>query len=306
MLGRHAALVAMLACTVAAACGTPHETFDEGALKRGFVRQQVAGAGFDHALYVKGAKAGPLHVYLASDGRPWLRRHVPAGDPTPRALLVLDLMALDPAEAVMLGRPCYHGLQPDPPCTAEMWTSRRYAPEVVASLSTALERLTHRERPLVLIGHSGGGTLAMLLAARHPETLAVVTIAPPLDHAAWTAHHGYLPLDGSLDAAGIVHLPDDVLQLHLVGSRDDVVPPELLGAALLGMRATSPFIIAGADHHRGWNSVWPSILAVLKRRVGSESVPEAEGDDMLFPPGVAGDARILGGEGSPLIERGGQ
>lgn len=106
-----------------------------------------------------------------------------ATDPGPRNPLMLKLMALDTAPAVYLGRPCYPGLSRQPPCNPALWTSGRYSPQVLASLARALQTLIRDtgSRGIVLIGHSGGGTLAMLLAARVPDVRAVVTLAGNLD-----------------------------------------------------------------------------------------------------------------------------
>jgi len=295
--------LALLLLAALAACESPSAAFDEAASRHGFQRLRVAGEGFDHVVFRKTGAAGPLHVYLESDGRPWLRRWLPAGDPTSRDPLVLDLMARDPAESVLLGRPCYHGLQDEPRCDAALWTARRFAPEVVASLATALRNLEQgRGRPVVLIGHSGGGVLAMLLAARLPQTQAVVTIAAPLDHAAWTSHHGYLPLQGSLNPVLAPPLPKDVRQLHLAGRQDGVVPPELTSDALARLGAPPPLVVADARHNDGWAAYWPAVLACLDAPGRLEAMAEADQDQVLLAPGVAEVTAVAGGDGGSLIE----
>jgi pimeloyl-ACP methyl ester carboxylesterase len=143
-------------------------------------------------------------------------------------------LALEPASddnpALYLGRPCYHGLGDDSRCAAALWTDERYSEAVVASMAAALEASTTLRRfdRLALIGYSGGGVLAMLLAARVPRTAAVVTVAANLDVDAWTARHGYLRLTGSLNPAAEPPLPAGLYQRHYLGSRDRVVPPEIV------------------------------------------------------------------------------
>lgn len=267
MAGRGAGLrpaALLLTLILLQACESPYVAFDKAASHHGFQRFRVSGEAFEHIVFRKPGRAGPLHVYLASDGKPWLRRQLPAGDPTPRDAMVLDLMELDPSESVLLGRPCYHGLQDQPACRPELWTARRYAPAVVASLAAALRRLdSGGRRPLLLIGHSGGGVLAMLLAARLPQTLAVVTIAAPLDHAAWTSHHGFHPLEGSMNPAREVSLSPHIRQLHLAGERDSVVPPDVLSVALARIGAPPPLVVATLGHNDGWTSIWPAVLTCI-------------------------------------------
>jgi len=103
----------------------------------------------------------------------------------------------------------------------------------------------------------------MLLAARVPETAAVITLASNLDTDAWTAHHRYLRLTGSLNPAAQAPLPPRLYQRHYVGARDRVVPPHVLSGGLVD-RATV-VLVPGFDHVCCWERLWPSILADLAR-----------------------------------------
>jgi pimeloyl-ACP methyl ester carboxylesterase len=213
------------------------------------------------------APGGDLHVYLGGDGTPWIGGRRVAADPTPRTPLTLELLARDPAPVRFLGRPCYHGTAARPPCTGELWTGARYGEPVVAALAAALETIVASQRPgrLVLVGYSGGGTLAVLVAQRVPAVDVVVTVAGNLDPAAWTAHHGYLPLEGSLDPlAG----PEPVARMvHLSGGRDRVVPVAL-AARYRERFPGQPFVeLADFDHRCCWVDAWPELLEAALARV---------------------------------------
>ena len=118
---------------------------------------------------------------------------------------------------------------------------------------------------MVLFGHSGGGTLATLLATRLPATRALVTIAPNLNVSAWTALHRYTPLNGSLDPAQTREFPQGIFQVHWLGSADKNIPPNLLLALELepdvsegGLRVREGF-----DHTCCWSEIWPTQLAEI-------------------------------------------
>ncbi|MDH5669092.1 MAG: alpha/beta hydrolase [Nitrospira sp.] len=186
----------------------------------------------------------------------------PSEDPTPRNPLMLRLLSFDPGQAVYVGRPCYHGLTKAAGCSNELWTTARYSERVVASLAAAIRRIMteQADRQLSLFGHSGGGTLAMLLAERFPETRALVTIAGNLDTDAWTAHHGFSPLTDSLNPITRPLLHRSLVQRHYVGERDRIVPSAIVknAAAQLG---TEAIVITGFDHVCCWEERWPQILA---------------------------------------------
>ena len=273
-LGRR--LLGLLGCGIAlglGACATPAERADREAQRLGFARGLVRGSGFDHVVYHREADdpgSGVLHVYLEGDGSPAAAARWHPPDPTLRRPLALRLMALDPAPSLYLGRPCYHGAGP---CSPWYWTLGRYGEEVVRSLAAAVRRAAEEwgAPGLVLIGHSGGGALAMLVAERLPETRAVVTLAGNLDPEAWAAHHGYEPLAGSLNPARRPPLDPRVLQLHLLGGRDAEVPPAVVEAALARQPGARRRLLPEADHDCCWEAVWPGLLAELRKALAAQN-----------------------------------
>lgn len=231
----------------------------------GFTRSLVAGSAFKHVLYAKSGNINShLHIYLDGDGTPWIAGR-PADDPTPRDLLVLTLMALDPAPAVYVGRPCYHGFAAENGCPSRLWLSERYSAEVVFSLAAVVAKLIDRKgvSKIVWFGYSGGGALAVLLAPRFSQTQAVVTIAANLDTQAWAKYAG-ADLIESLNPASGPPLPHTIRQYHYAGSKDGVVPPALMikAAEKLGSRL---IVIPDYGHVCCWRALWPTLLDHLNQ-----------------------------------------
>ena len=215
---------------------------------------------------------GRWHVYLDGDGTPWHRGRFPARDPTARRSLVLDLMDEDPRPRLLLHRPCYGRRSLPEHCTPELWTDARYSRSVVADMDTALDILRDEwgVREIVLIGYSGGGTLGRLLAARREDVVALVTIAANLDHAAWTRHHGYRPLTTSLRVADTPPLGAEILQWHLTGEDDAVVPPAVTRQGLTRDRHARLETIPGFDHRCCWPTIWPDRLRSLEDQLATK------------------------------------
>ncbi|WP_295436182.1 alpha/beta hydrolase [uncultured Thiodictyon sp.] len=230
-------------------------------------RRLVTGAGFEHLTYRHGIPPNPgeVRVYLEGDGLPWVSHTRIARDPSPRTPLALRLMAQDPAPSLYLGRPCYHGLAHSSGCAPWLWTHGRYSVTVVDSMVAALRRAVGPKARISLIGYSGGGALAMLMAGRMDNVERVVTIAANLDIDAWADLHGYSRLSGSLNPAAAPPLPGRVRQIHLAGGRDLQVPASLGQAVGVGLPEVVRITFPDFDHRCCWEGVWPSVLATLEQ-----------------------------------------
>ncbi len=246
------------------ACASPSDRFAQRAASLGLAERRVHGEPFDHLVLRNAKPAGRrLHVYLEGDGTPWLAG-LPAPDPTPRHPLALALMAQDPAASAYLGRPCYHGLAGGPACPDALWTSERYSETVLGSMAAATRRIVAAERveEVVWFGYSGGGALAVLLASRVPQSVAVITVAANLDIDAWTDLHGDRRLVGSLNPARQPPLPDRLVQIHYAGGRDRLVPADIVRRGVTGTGRL--VVVPEFDHVCCWSTRWPQILGEVE------------------------------------------
>jgi hypothetical protein len=245
------------------ACSNPLQRADDLAARSGFSKEIVTGTAYRHVVFRNAARrdGATLHIYIEGDGTPFRERSVIADDPTPHDPLMLGLMAQDTAPSVYLGRPCYFGLHSDPGCGPEAWTSRRFSAQILDSMGAVLrsELLRAGATHVALFGHSGGGALAVLLAARQPSVVRVVTVGATLDVAAWCQLHGYSPLTGSLDPALVPLARKDVEVLHWVGDKDINTPPAFITAAARA-RGEPMRVVAGFDHNCCWVRMWQDIL----------------------------------------------
>lgn len=246
-----------------AGCATPAARIDRIAATAGLQRIELQGTQFQHVAYLRNGNTDqPWHIYLEGDGTPFTSPTEPAPDPTPRRPLALELMLADTRPAMYLGRPCYNGHAQDPPCQTALWTSDRYSERVLASMAAALTHILESKHitQVFLVGHSGGGTLAVLLADRIPQTLAIITLSANLDTDAWTALHDYTPLTGSKNPARQMALPGDIPQWHLVGSKDALVPPWITRRGSAQQVSSHVIEFADADHACCWARYWPVAL----------------------------------------------
>ena len=189
--------------------------------------------------------------------------------------LALELAVSTPASVLYLGRPCYLQITHPPECSERLWTSQRYSSDVVASMSAAAGAFIseHHFKRVLLVGYSGGGALAVLMARRMPDIGGVVTIAGNLDPDAWTTLHGYLPLEGSLNPSLEPPLPAGLKQWYLVGERDKNVPPAVTARYFERIPHERVWSYARFDHACCWADEWPSIFAKISAEFAARQTP---------------------------------
>ena len=244
-------------------CATPaYQKVDKRAQELGFVRSTQGGGEFRHVVYSpsRETQGDSVHVYIEGDGVAWQWRYFIKADPTPKRALMLDLMGQDKGNTLYVGRPCYFGLAVDEQCNPNYWTYSRFSEKVVNSMATVIAHRTKDFNKVVLIGHSGGAALALLIAEKLQKAAAVVTIAGNIDTDAWISHHKYTPLFDSLNPADRAPLPASIKQLHLVGSIDRVVPPELARNWLSRQHSAEVWYVDGNTHVCCWAEQWPAVL----------------------------------------------
>lgn len=210
-----------------------------------------------------------VNIYLEGDGAAWQTRTRLASDPTPRQQLVLELAALDPAaKVVYLARPCQYVIREGMGggCGPDLWSSARFGEETVAGVDRAIDLILAATKAsrLNLIGYSGGGALAVLVAARREDVVSLRTIAGNLDHRKFTSYHRISPLSDSLNPIDVATAVERIPQLHFVGEEDDIVPGVITEGFLARQtpdRCAEMVRVEGVRHHQGWPTAWPELLS---------------------------------------------
>lgn len=215
---------------------------------------------------ITNANNDAVNIYIEGDGRARKTPHKASDDPTPRNAILLQMADLDPAaNVVYLARPCQ--FSPDDlqtVCEEKYWNTARYSNTVVQAMNEAIDKIkqqTHIKK-INLIGYSGGGTIAVLIAARRDDVASIRTIAGNLDLIAMQNYHGALPLTESLDPMTVAKDVRQIPQIHFVGKHDRIVPPKIAEnfRKAADLKASQVVVIKDADHKRGWVERWQELL----------------------------------------------
>ena len=180
--------------------------------------------------------------------------------------MALKLAGSDQAtNIVYFSRPCqYVDLSLERNCDQKYWTSHRFSNEVLASYDQALDSIKHQFNAtgFHLVGFSGGGAIAALLAARRPDILSLRTIAGTLDHVALNRARRVSPLSGSLNPISVAQKLKTTPQIHYSGGNDSVVPSwvsQAFAKAVGRGTCVNTHIVSRAGHWEGWLPVWKTL-----------------------------------------------
>jgi pimeloyl-ACP methyl ester carboxylesterase len=212
-----------------------------------------------------------LTVYLEGDGHAWTSRTRPSTNPTPLEPIGLELAYRHPGPSpwAYLARPCqYLPMASTRNCDPRYWTSARFAPEVIRATSQAIDALKRSfgAQGVELVGFSGGGAVALLVAATRDDVERVLTVAGNLDHAAWTQELRVSHLAESLNPKDFASALSPIPQIHWFGGADSRVPPKTANGyfdALNSEHKAQRRVIQEFDHSCCWAQNWPTLYPRL-------------------------------------------
>lgn len=275
-------LAAMVLGLLLAGCAQPRHGMGPDLAQAAGWRWEILPAGaFDLAVATSPRGDGDvLTVYLEGDGFAYVNARQPALDPTPTDPVSLKLALAEPGKGAVawIGRPCQYTL-PDHGrnCRTVIWTTGRTAPEVIDSMGMAVDALKRRSGSgrVILVGYSGGGAIAVLLAARRTDVAQIITVAANLDLEYWTRRDGLSPLAGSLDPA---RQPAETLeripQLHFTGGQDRIVGTDVVRSYLNRLSPQSParlVEIPNFTHSCCWAKDWRLLLSQHRTEISGHA-----------------------------------
>lgn len=224
---------------------------------------------FRIAGFFKSAPTGDkvASVYIEGDGFAWIDRYTISGNPTPRNPVALKLAVRDPSPSVFyLARPCqYVDLKQERFCNSKYWTNYRFSSDVIQSYNQVLDNIRDRfgVSGFNLVGFSGGGAVAVLVASGRADIVSIRTVAGNLDHVTLNRRKGVSPLSGSLNAVDVAAKVSGIPQIHFTGTQDNIIGPYI--ADIFKARAGRTDCIAirrvpGVSHTGGWPDKWRDLV----------------------------------------------
>ena len=273
LIGLNRCLLCLIVCLFLGACAavSPMQRMqyaDSLAHQKGWQVQKILAFPFVLTAFTPQIIAEQTHltVYIEGDGLAWISDTQPSGDPTPINPLALQLALKDPGVAVYLARPCqFVEALEKRACENEFWTTGRFGPEVIEAENAAISHLKtqYHAQTLTLIGYSGGGAVAALVAAKRNDIVKIITIAGNLDTLTWARLHKVTPLNESLNPADFWQALQYIPQFHFSGNDDRVVPYEVAESyanRFPTLRRPNIIRVPEADHARYWVDNWPVLL----------------------------------------------
>jgi len=223
------------------------------------------------------AKGPILTVYVEGDGDAFDRYGVTA-DPTPSDQVGLQLAAADSHRPILyLGRPCQYIAEADAAnCLGSnaraYWSIARFSEAAIRSTEEAIADMMRRTGAsrLVLVGFSGGGVMATLIAGRRyhrgfRDIDVLVTVASPIDHKEWTRYHDVTEMSGSEDPLTYLDSLRSVPQIHFSGGLDDIVPFQVVRSYIdkIGLNPRVRHVHFEDQDHVSWPSAWSEALGFV-------------------------------------------
>jgi hypothetical protein len=210
-------------------------------------------------------KDSPYVFYIEGDGSISIGRYAIADNPTPSKVMLFKLATLDTRpNVVYIARPCqYTPVELNSNCNQVYWTDKRMAKEVIESTNIVINSINNG-KPASLVGFSGGGGTAILVAVRNKHIKDIITIAGNLDIESFSKYHGVYALKKSLNPIDYAIKINNIPQLHILGSKDTIVPNSIMHGYVKASSSNciQQKIFPNITHTKGWDKVWQDVLKI--------------------------------------------
>ena len=248
-----------------ATLSTKIEQADRVAFAAEFQKKLVKGGDFVITTYQRISDSNEPYVfYIEGDGSIVSGRSI-SDNPTPSNVMLLELATMDNRpNVVYVARPCqFTPMELNPQCTQDYWVDKRYAEEVVESINSVISTIS-KNQPISLVGFSGGGGIAVLVAARNNHVKDMITIAGNLDITNFSKYHEVYALKESLNPIDYAKQIRYISQLHISGGEDKIVPSYIADIYIKASASdcVKGKVFFGITHNKGWKDVWKDVLRI--------------------------------------------
>ncbi len=213
--------------------------------------------------------ANKATIYIEGDGYAYISKSKPSSNPTPKTPVALMLSLTDKnSKAVYyVARPCQYIKDAlfQERCSKKYWTTHRYSQEIMNSFHHTLNDIKSNTniKYFDLIGFSGGGNIAGLLAASRDDIASIRTVAGNVDNDFFTKFHKVSPMPYSLNMADYAEQLSSIPQIHFIAEDDKFVPHDIYNnyqQQLPAQACVHHQIVKGTTHLDGWADRWPALL----------------------------------------------
>ncbi|WP_342267978.1 alpha/beta hydrolase [Candidatus Tisiphia endosymbiont of Empis tessellata] len=211
-------------------------------------------------------KDSPYVFYIEGDGSISIGCYAIADNPTPSRVMLFKLATLDTRpNIVYIARvhAKYTPMELNPNCNQAYWTDKRMAEDMIESTNIVINSINNGN-PASLVGFSGGGGVAILVAARNKHIKDIITVAGNLDIENFSKHHGIYALKKSLNPINYAIKISNIPQLHLSGAKDAIVPSKIMHGYVKASSSNcvQQKIFPNITHTKGWDKVWQDVLKI--------------------------------------------
>ena len=239
-------------------------TADTVAQSGNLVQQKIATDDFLLTTYQRfdaTADNKQMVVYIEGDGMAWISRDQLSSNPTPVQPIALKLASIDTNVNVLyIARPCqYLWPQKMNRCSSRYWSDKRGSEEVISSINQAISIVKQKQNisSIRLIGYSGGGGIAALIADRRADVNEFVSVSGNLNYKLFTQTHDLSPMNGSIDPITVANQIGSIPQIHYVGADDKIIPKQI------ALSFSDKVKVINDVSHDNWPDKWAQILRTI-------------------------------------------